>query len=623
MEPTPIIKRMIDYKPPWETSIPSIAYILASNGFRVFPLRPNTKIPLIKEWQKLATNKLETVRSWWKHNPRANIGIATGDGLVVVDLDTPDHKGGMGPDGLASWMDFYVTCLDDLDTLEVTTPTGGKHLYFYTEKIYKNATGVLPGVDVRGQGGYVVAHGSFINGIPYRLTCKKGDIKPVGEGLDRLLTGKYTPILSPRITDFQKPGASNTLIPKGERTDYLVRQCASLCDGSKSIEAMENMIRDLNQVQLEEPLSEDELRREVFPALSRFEAHTPKSIDTEELTLAKGVNLVSMAELKMKKVDWLINGYIPKGCITVLGGDGGNGKTSLWCNLVGSITSGKSNILDDSSPLPNPGIAIVLSGEDDPESVLKRKLIECGADESNVYTLKLDDESLHEITIGGPILEKLVAGYRPLIVVLDPIQQFLKDLDMSKRNDIRRTLQSLAVLGKKYGTSFLLVVHTNKRDKVSSFRDKLSDSADIWDIARSVLAIGKTSDGLHFISQEKSSYGRLKDTITFTFKGSVIEKIGTDSRHFTELMTGRAPGKELQRKDCQDLMLATIEHNPGIKKSDLVDSLNVYGYTLNMINQVYKSLQESEKIETKKHAEGYGNGVQTCLYLKENIENEN
>lgn len=102
------------------------------------------------------------------------------------------------------------------------------------------------------------------------------------------------------------------------------------------------------------------------------------------------------------------------------------------------------------------------------------------------------------------MLEGIIEKHRPKLVIFDPIQQFIKGTDMTKRNDMRQTLTPLIRLGKLYGTTFILVMHTNKRDNIGSFRDKLSDSADIWDIARSILAVGRNSDGECFITHEKA-----------------------------------------------------------------------------------------------------------------------
>ena len=62
----------------------------AAKGFRVFPVKANSKIPALKDWPDKATDDRRRIESWWNLDPDFNIGIATGHGLLVVDADTKD-----------------------------------------------------------------------------------------------------------------------------------------------------------------------------------------------------------------------------------------------------------------------------------------------------------------------------------------------------------------------------------------------------------------------------------------------------------------------------------------------------------------------------------------------------
>lgn len=93
-------------------------------------------------------------------------------------------------------------------------------------------------------------------------------------------------------------GYSNNLVQEGNRTSYLVGQVGQLCDGTKSINTIENMIRVLNEQNLEVPLTEDELVKEVFPAIERFKKHKEKAIKKESLKDPKEVKLVSVDSIK-------------------------------------------------------------------------------------------------------------------------------------------------------------------------------------------------------------------------------------------------------------------------------------------------------------------------------------
>lgn len=125
--------------------------------FRIFPCTitaDGRKVPLIKNWQQLATTDPEQIRLWQElFRDRLHYwGIPTGivNDLLVLDVDV---KSG----GLETIKNFQLP-----DTMSQTTRSGGKHwLFRYPKdgKIYGNRVGFLPGLDVRGEGGYILYYG--------------------------------------------------------------------------------------------------------------------------------------------------------------------------------------------------------------------------------------------------------------------------------------------------------------------------------------------------------------------------------------------------------------------------------------------------------------------------------
>lgn len=135
-------------------------------GFFVFPLVKNSKTPLIKSWGEKASTDIDHIKAWWSKWPNANIGIATGpSGLCVVDVDMKPGK----PDGNKSLALLELENGDLPGSFSVTTATGlGRHIYFKAD-FAKTTAGVLgASLDTRGQGGFVVAAGSKIDGKIYK-----------------------------------------------------------------------------------------------------------------------------------------------------------------------------------------------------------------------------------------------------------------------------------------------------------------------------------------------------------------------------------------------------------------------------------------------------------------------
>lgn len=145
-------------------------------GWRVFPLIPNDKKPLIKEWQSRATTDYDTICTWWRKWDDANIGIATGleSGIIVIDID-------IGKDGEESLADLEQRFSKLPPAPEVITGSGGRHLYVETphQLIRNSASKLGSGLDIRGNGGYVCAPPSIHpNGNPYTWKIPPDQITP-------------------------------------------------------------------------------------------------------------------------------------------------------------------------------------------------------------------------------------------------------------------------------------------------------------------------------------------------------------------------------------------------------------------------------------------------------------
>lgn len=135
-------------------------------GWSVIPLRPGTKLPAIRwePYQRRRAGAAELAR-WFQRWPSINIGIVTGgiSGLVVLDVDL--RHGGF--DSLAALERLHGPLPD---TVEAETGGGGRHLYFaLPPAALHNKAGLAAGIDLRGEGGMVVAPPSLHpSGKPYR-----------------------------------------------------------------------------------------------------------------------------------------------------------------------------------------------------------------------------------------------------------------------------------------------------------------------------------------------------------------------------------------------------------------------------------------------------------------------
>ena len=244
------------------------ALYYAELGLAVFPLAYRNKVPAIEGGCKAATTEKSKIERWWNQNPRYNIGIATGNksnGLVVIDLDVDKNKGIDGYEVLRDWQNKHGELPE---TWQSITGRGGYH-YFYKDTItHSNKVGLYEGVDIRGEGGYIVAPPSVHpNGNTYEWEQepKEYEIAQVDDIVNDFFKGEKQRIDSEHKTNFKVP----ELIPEGKRVDTIVRLIASLRTKGLDDDAIKAAVRVENEKRCNPPLKEKELEKAVFPALKR------------------------------------------------------------------------------------------------------------------------------------------------------------------------------------------------------------------------------------------------------------------------------------------------------------------------------------------------------------------
>lgn len=134
--------------------LPVVARELARLGVPVFSCAPGGKRPIPRRGFHEASVDAEQVEAWWRQRPTANLAIPTGvaSGVVVVDVDV--H----GVNGYAAFGRAARAGLLPEPFAVVSTPTGGRHLYFpaHAEREQRSWQVGRAGIDFRGDGGYII-----------------------------------------------------------------------------------------------------------------------------------------------------------------------------------------------------------------------------------------------------------------------------------------------------------------------------------------------------------------------------------------------------------------------------------------------------------------------------------
>lgn len=229
----------------------------------VFPVDPKKKKPLTPNGCKDAKKDIGALRAWWKKYPDAAIGIATGSisKLIVIDEDRDFDKGLDGYESVKLWQDENGPLPD---TVQSITGRGGYHLYYYYDgKDIKNRAGILEGVDVRGEGGYIIAPPSkHPNGTNYEWEYSPEDIElaKVDDTVHKFLQIGKT---EENKTEFKLPA----VIGQGQRNDTLYRLACSLQSQGFPDETIFDNVKDINAKICQPPLDAKELEIIVNSAL--------------------------------------------------------------------------------------------------------------------------------------------------------------------------------------------------------------------------------------------------------------------------------------------------------------------------------------------------------------------
>jgi hypothetical protein len=232
-------------------------------GWSVVPIRPAGKQPLVpwRDYQRKRATPGE-VRTWYAHWPHANVGIITGQisNLVVIDIDPAHH----GDDSLADLTSRYGALPP---TMTAHSGGGGRHFYFAAPADpipVRSRVALAPGIDVRAEGGLVVAPPS---------------IHPSGgrycwiEGTEEGATPAPLPRWLIQLVQSSRPHGGHGVhfwrrlaeegVSQGERNNTIASFAGHLMWCGVDIDVIKELLLCWNRVRARPPLEDDEVIRTV------------------------------------------------------------------------------------------------------------------------------------------------------------------------------------------------------------------------------------------------------------------------------------------------------------------------------------------------------------------------
>jgi len=435
------------------------------------------KVPLTKHGLKDATQTQLRVKHYWGKWPKANIGIVIPPGYFVIDIDI-EHGGFDSLGKLRAKHTILPT------TWTIRTGSGGLHLWYkYKTAGVRNTTALAgyQGIDVRGQGGYVVAPPSLHRSGHRYEASDDATIVDAPVWLIELAAKKAS--ASQPLTDGQ-------LLPEGERDATLASLAGTMRRRGFTQAAIEAALREENKRCVDDqgrpkPLPDSDIVK-IAKSVSRYppsnsiymyartgqtepESKRDKTVTDFLTTLGQDRGAPAMKSLQDMRdaianepeADDLIQDLLPdsNSAYMLIAGRSGIGKTFLLLNILYCLASG-TPFMGRKTKRCKVGY---LSLEGDCKKILKRfntlGLSFPGA-EDNIFWEHRMPFKLH-----GKGIDWLTAKVDGLAVVgIDPLRPLVPgDYTISK--DVSAFIENLRTVQYKTGVVFIGSHHIRKPDK--------------------------------------------------------------------------------------------------------------------------------------------------------------
>ena len=221
-------------------------------------------------------------------------------------------------------------------------------------------------------------------------------------------------------------------------------------------------------------------------------------------------------------------GLIPSGMLTVAWGNPGVGKSQLLTDIAARVSRGDPMpCFDGEKPIhpDGPGNVLLVSSEDDPNSVMRPRLEAAEADLKRVHLVGMvsaaDPTELEPVSRLAQLAEQLEAEILRVgsvrLIGIDPIADLTGDIRPGEVRDALRPLQQLAA---KYGIAIVYVAHVNKQPDASPMM-RLSGPLGWIAVPRSALLVGVDPDDPQrrlVMLTKTNNAGQTQQAMAFTFR---------------------------------------------------------------------------------------------------------
>lgn len=529
------------------------ALAFESVGFSIIPLKEKDKIPLLPSWIAFQIDRAtrEEIGQWWRTWPKANIGIVTGavSGIVVIDADSPEAAASLKP------------ILGSLVHVPIVATGKGFHLYFkHPGSPMANKAGVMPKVDFRGDGGYVVAPPStHSSGKQYEWKKPLTDSMPV---IPEAFVQLFNNPLKSYHERFDTAGALNG-VPEGQRDQAIFKLASKLRSADVpydvAVELCEHAAANCTPPFLEAQVKVDYVYR-------RYEANAkPQS---QELFWPEPLSAKEMINLPPDNTRWLWENCLPMRATSALIAKSYTGKTTFCCSLALSVARGIPFL---GRPTQQGNVLYVYL--DGPLDEIRENFIKIGMAEFDyifVYSGRKPDQVVE--WVADQCSKRSVK-----LLVIDTAQKFFGFKEDRYEEKINK-MQPILTLADEKNFHALFTYHAAKNsvDTVSALGSVAAEAN-----ARVSLYLRKLGDSDERIFDTMQNSGKKFEAIALSDPADgILTKAGMLKDAEVRVMAAR--------------VVALIAESPGINHTQIKNEIKGRGL---IIGLAVKLLKEQERIE--------------------------
>lgn len=288
---------------------------------------------------------------------------------------------------------------------------------------------------------------------------------------------------------------------------------------------------------------------------------------------AQPLPVIKSTNVQVRKVEWVWPGYFPRGKLSTLEGDPGDGKSTLTIDLVSRWSTGAA--MPDGVAHDGPYTALMISAEDEPEDTVVPRLIAAGADLRRVHLLSSGTDPQEPFNLGTDMeaLEHTITNLGIDILTLDPLSSFLPDnTDSYSDHKVRRALYPLHLLARRCNVAIIAVRHLSKSATKAIYAG--NGSIGIIAAARAAFLVGSIPDdedsGDRVLAPIKCNLSAKPPALRYRIQLDPLRDVGrvtwdgqVDTLSAQDVMDGdKGRSERLTRDDARDYLTQICDRSP-------------------------------------------------------------